>query len=152
MDIGLKVSFKDFCDVVVSVISGKVKADKGDIPFTIATYKNGKHAVHPFLCTSGSPMDYAQQVIDKEAPEMYCIACVGWMKRMSDKAESKEYLKNYKWGDMKDDPKKDEGLFFMGKTLDGTETYSKTFLIHRDTSGTTLEEFDSGEMHSPKLT
>lgn len=119
------------------------------------TYKNGEHKLHPFLYTTGSPLGYAQSVIDKESPEMYCIVSEAWMRVMT-KEKGKEYEKNYKWGDMVNDPEKLECLIFLGRTTDLKESYSRTFYIHRKESGITLEELKDKkgnvpDMKSPKL-
>ena len=150
MDALLKFSLKEFCDMVVDVNVKLVKASSTKSSFRIAMYKDKDVSVHPFFYTDGSPMDYAQQVIDKESPEMYCIISEAWMKMMP-KKESKEYEKNYKWGDMKKDPKKEECLFFLGKTKDGTQTYSKIFVIHRKDSEITLKEIKGNGGINPNM-
>jgi len=146
----LKVSLKEFCDMVVDVNVKLVKTSSTKSTFKIAMYKDEDVSVHPFFYTDGSPMDYAQQFIDKEKPEMYCIMSEAWVKMMSI-AKGKEYEKNYKWGDMKDDPKKQEALFFLGKTFDGTQVYSRIFIIHRKESETILEELKDKGGNFPTL-
>jgi len=153
----LRITLEDFCDMIVDVNVKIIKdsSTKSTI-FTIVTLKNDEPTFHPFFHTDGSPMDYAQQIIDKESPDMYCIVSEAWVRMMPIK-ESDEYEKNYKWGDMKKDPKKKEALFFLGKTKDGTKNYNRIFIIHRKKSETTLEELkDSGgvtpTLQSSKLT
>ena len=135
----MKITFKDFCDKIVDINVRGVKNSTNQTLFSIVTFKDGESTIHPFFYTDGSPMDYAQQIIDKHTPEMYCIVSEAWVKIIPIK-QSSEYEKNYKWGDMKDDPTKKECLFFLGKTMDGTQTYSRTFIINRKKSEITLEE------------
>ena len=135
----MKLTFQEFCDMIVDINVKAIKESTNKTLFTIVTYKNGEPSIHPFFYTDGSPMDYAQQVIDKETPEMYCIVSEAWVKIMPIN-ESNEYEKNYKWGDMKEDPQKKECIFFLGKTMDGTKTYSRTFIIYRKKSEITLKE------------
>ncbi len=125
--------------MVVDVNTKAIKNSTRTTLFTIVTLKNNDMSIHPFYYTDGSPMDYAQQIIDKETPEMYCIVSESWVKIMPI-LNVKKYEKNYKWGDMKKDPKKKECIFFLGKTMDGTQTYSRIFMIHRRKSEITLEE------------
>lgn len=135
----MKVTFEEFCNNVVNINIKAIKNSSTKSLFTIVLYKNEDISIHPFLYTDGSPMDYAQQVIDKETPEMYCIVSEAWVKIIPEK-ESKEYEKNYKWGDIQEDPKKKECLFFLGKTMDGTKTFSRTFLITRKKTEIILKE------------
>lgn len=145
----LKITLEEFCDRIVKVNVEIVKdSSTKSTTFTIVTYKNDEATLHPFLYTDGSPMDYAQHVIDKESPEMYCIVSEAWVRIMPIN-ESKEYEKNYKWGNMKNDPEKKESLFFIGKTMDGTKNYNRVFIIHRKKSGTTLEELKDSDGANP---
>ena len=146
----MKLTFDNFCDKIVEINLKAVKESTNKTLFTIVTYKNNKPTIHPFFYTDGSPMDYAQKVIDKETPEMYCIVSEAWVKIMPI-SESSEYEKNYKWGDMQKDPAKKECLFFLGKTMDGTKTYSRTFIIYRKKSGITLEELKDKVGSKPTL-
>ena len=149
MDALLKINLKGFCDIVMDVYLKKIKKE-GEIVFTVITYKNNDSTTHPIFCKKGSPMDYAQKVIDKENPEMYCIVSEAWM-RVMPKKESKKYEKNYKWGDMKKDPEKVECVFFLGKTMDGSENYNRIFTINHKNPEVSFEEIKDDDGTSPNL-
>ena len=147
----MKTSFEMFCEKVVE-IHQKAMQEFSEFPFTLATQKNGRITLHPFLSTPSSPMDFVQVVIDKNTPDMYCLTSEMWFKAIPmDKL--KEYEKNYKFGNIKDDPVKTEGLVVMGKTMDGKETYNKLFRIIRHGKEIVFEENkEITDMKSNKLT
>ena len=100
------------------------------LTFVIATYKKGIMSIIPIINSKNSPMDYAQDIIDKISPDMYVIAAEAWMRFMNN-TKGKDYLNNYTWGDISKDPKKKECLTFFGKTKNGKEQYYRIFKINR---------------------
>ena len=143
------MNFKRFCDNVVEAHIKKMQEPLcSDIPFVIITYKKGNITMKPFLYSDGSPMDYAQQVIDKESPEMYVIASEAWMKKVTHETLD-EYTKKYKWGDIIQDDSKEECLIFIGKTIDGTQAYSRIFRIIRHGTEIIYDEIKDKDNGNP---
>jgi len=143
------MNLKRFCDNVVDAHIKKMQEPLcPKMPFMIITYKKGEIIMSPFLYTDGSPMDYAQQLIDKRSPEMYVIVNEAWMKIMTHETLD-EYKKNYQWGDVLKDDSKEECLIFVGKTMDGTQTYSRIFRILRNGTEIIFDEMKDKDHNNP---
>ncbi len=143
------MNFKQFCENIVDAHIKKMQEPLcPDMPFVIITYKKGQISMKPFLYTDGSPMDYAQQIIDKESPEMYVIASEAWMKKVTHETLD-EYTKKYKWGDIIKDDSKEECLIFVGKTMDGKQKFNRIFRIIRHGTEIIFDELKGRDNRNP---
>ena len=143
------MNFKIFCDNLVDAHIKKMQESLcPKMPSMLVTYKKGKIMMSPFLYTVGSPMDYLQQIIDKKSPEMYIFASEAWMKKVTHEGLD-EYTKKYKWGDIVQDDTKEECLIFVGKTMDGTQTYNRIFRIIRHGTEIIFDEIKDRDNNHP---
>ena len=95
-------------------------------------------------------MDHAQDAIDSLQPDMYLICSEIWGHSPKN---PKEFVKNYKWGEIKDMEDKYECISFLAKTMDGKEEHGEMHkIIRKNGEIVDYEKLDVGGIYSPKLT
>ena len=146
----LKISFKEFYTRGITHHLKQRKRLKSDILlFVLHTCKNDKLKISPIIAYNTSPMDYAQDAIDRVQPEMYLICSEIWAHNPENK---EEFVKNYKWGEIKDMEDKFECISFLAKTMDGKEHHEEMHkIIRKDGKIIDYEKLDM-MLYSPKLT
>ena len=133
------LNLKEFGDSLVKRHFEAIK-NVNEFNFIIVMYKNNQLGfLKPRNYFDKSPMDHAQEIIDKFCPEMYIVISEGWMK-IVEKNENHNFHKNYRYGMIQNDPQKKEVLIFTGKNTITNEKYSRLFKIKRDNSEISYEE------------
>jgi len=116
----------------------------------IHTYKDGKYKISPIISYQSSPMDHAQEVIDKLQPEMYLICAEAWVHQTKD---LKKYEKDYEYGKISAEKEKIECIIFIAKTRDGKEEHKEPYEIIRNNKGKIIDYklLDWIKIQTPKL-
>jgi len=75
-----------------------------------------------------SPMDYLKDIVYSANPDAYCMCAEASMNSMKMKGKSKEELmKNYKYGDLIDDPTSQDIMIIQGNNKMGNKSFLKVF-------------------------
>ena len=103
-----------------------------------------------------SPMDFLKQIVYQENPDAYCFCGEASMKTMPmTKNKLKEDLKNYKYGDIIDDPSSKDIMIIQGNTKKGDNSIKKVFDIITNEHGTLefveMKDYSGNNMESDKL-
>lgn len=100
-----------------------------------------------------SPMDFLKQIVYQENPDAYCFCGEASMNTIP-KNKQKD-LKNYKYGDIIDDPSSKDIMIIQGNTKRGDNPIKKVFDIITNQHGTLefveMKDYSGNNMESDKL-
>ena len=100
-----------------------------------------------------SPMDFLKQIVYQENPDAYCFCGEASMNTIP-KNKQKD-LKNYKYGDIIDDPSSKDIMIIQGNTKKGDNSINKVFDIVTNEHGTLefveMKDYSGNNMESDKL-
>jgi len=144
-------SLKEFGDRLVKIhLQFLETTNHQQEPLLLFMQKNNSTGISRPVNDDQNPLEMVQQIIDKFTPELYLIISGGYMIKT-------DSIKNYSYGDATKSKDRIEVVQFLGKSLNGKETYSRVFQIIRKNDKTIYEEYKSPDgsrisFKSPKLT
>ena len=100
-----------------------------------------------------SPMDFLKQIVYQENPDAYCFCGEASMNTIP--KNKQKNLKNYKYGDIIDDPSSKDIMIIQGNTKKGDNSINKVFDIVTNEHGTLefveMKDYSGNNMESDKL-
>jgi len=145
------MNFKEFYTKgIAHHLKQRKRLDSQILLFVIHTYKDGKLKISPVVSYGSSPMDHAQGIIDKLAPDMYLVCAETWMHKTKD---IHKYEKNYEYGQISAEKEKMECIVFIAKTRNGKDEHTEPYEIIRNDKGkiTDYKLQDWGDIQVSKL-
>jgi hypothetical protein len=95
-----------------------------------------------------SPMDFLKQIVYQENPDAYCFCGEASMKVMKDGIE-RDDLKNYRYGDIIDDPSSKDIMIVQGNTKKGDNNINRVYDIITNSNG--VLDFKELENHGDNM-
>lgn len=132
---------EEFFEKAVETHLTFMKKSNDSIPIWLIILKNEGMNIYAIVNRiNQSPMQKISSLILSEQPEAYVLFSEGWTTRkMATTEESLNFIRNYKYGSIKDLPDKKEVLTVMGRSKDGKHEINKVFYIKRDSKNNVIE-------------
>lgn len=91
-----------------------------------------------------SPMDYLKDIVYSANPDAYCMCAEASMNSMKMKGKSKEeIMKEYKYGDLIDDPTSKDIMIVQGNNKTGKKSFIKVFELEGKTGNLLFKEMEN---------